>query len=91
MFLENLLFKTNHELNNRKLHINYESLQNYSLNRTENEVFELIKSNEKITAQNCSDITGKSLRTIKYAIKSLSDKNLIVRVGGKKYGGWKIK
>jgi len=42
------------------------------------------------TAESLADITGKSLRTVKRALKELKDKNLIRRVGSDKSGSWEI-
>ncbi len=93
-FLLNLLFKENHLLNNREMHVRYfdtvndtVNIQNDTVNDT---VFNLITQNNKITAKKISELLNISLSTAKRKIKKLKEKGLIVRVGSDKTGYWKI-
>ena len=89
LFLENLLFKGNNDLSNKKLHINY--LNGKDLSNNEIVLLNILKENSKITLEECACKMNKSLRTIKNIIKSLTEKNRLERVNGKKYGYWMIK
>ena len=51
----------------------------------------ILQNNPSITLQEIADTIGKSLRTVKIAIKSLQERDLVERVGGKKNGSWKVK
>lgn len=94
MFLENLLFNGNNELNNKKLHINFNEdkvfERNY-LTKEEQELLALIKQNPNITQEQCSEIMNKSIRSIKNYTKTLIEKSFIERINGKKKGYWKVK
>jgi ATP-dependent DNA helicase RecG len=49
-----------------------------------------ITENPKITKIELSDLLGFSARQINNSIRSLTQSGMIVRVGGKRYGYWKI-
>ena len=53
-------------------------------------VLNVLKENGKLTLEEVSAKIGKSLRTVKSVIKSLTIKKLIERVGSKKSGYWKV-
>lgn len=93
MFLENLLFDSNHVLSNKKLHISYkESVDVYlDLSDIEKEIINVIKDNQNITTEECSKMINKSIRTTKELFKKLKEKNIIERVGSKKTGNWVVK
>ncbi len=93
-FLLNLLFKENHLLKNREMHVRYfdtvndtVNIQNDTVNDT---VFNLITQNNKITAKKISELLNISLSTAKRKLKKLKEEGLIVRVGSDKTGYWKI-
>lgn len=59
------------------------------LSKNEEQILKLIKSNLQITREEIVNLTRLSDRTISRIIKSLQDKNLIIREGSKKTGHWK--
>lgn len=61
-----------------------------NLSDTENEIIGLLLSNPSHTSISLSQETGKSLRTVERALASLQKKGLIIRVGSKKMGRWKV-
>ncbi len=93
-FLFNLLLKENHLLKNREMHIHYVDTVNDTVkpeNDTVNDtVFNLIKQNNKITANEMSERLNISLSTAKRKIKELKEKGIIERIGSDKKGCWKI-
>ena len=92
MFLENLLFNTEHILSNKMLHILYKESSNKQLDLTEIEkkVINIIKENQNITIEECSIKINKSLRTTKNIFKNLKEKNILKRIGSKKTGYWEV-
>lgn len=60
------------------------------LTKTERSIVELIKTTPDITASVLSGELEKDISTIKRAIKSLKNKNIIKRVGTTKSGHWEI-
>ena len=60
------------------------------LSENEQLVYNLILNNEKISKEEISIRLEKSEKTIQRIIKSLSDKNLIMRMGSNKKGYWEI-
>ena len=66
-------------------------MQNDTVNGTVNDnVFYLIKQNNKITAVEIGERLNISLRTAKRKIKELKEKGTIERIGSDKTGYWKI-
>jgi len=92
MFLENLLLGGNNVLKNRDMQIiNNDAGTVYKQSGTANgTVFDLIKSNNTITASEISEHLGMSLRTVKRKIKELKDSGFIKRVGSDKTGSWTV-
>lgn len=92
MFLENLLFNTEHILSNKMLHILYKESSNKQLDLTEIEkkVINIIKENQNITIEECSIKINKSLRTTKNIFKNLKEKNILKRIGSNKTGYWEV-
>ena len=86
-FLRNLLLGENNELSNREIHV---ATKKTNISTKESVIISLIKENPKITTNEIAIKTGVSLRTIKNAIKVLSNAKVIERVDGKRYGYWKI-
>lgn len=87
-FLRNLLLNENNLLENKELHISY-----VSLNRNdsrEHRIISLIKNNPHIKLEDIGNELGVSLRTVKSLIAVLNQNKKIERIGGKKYGYWKI-
>ena len=66
--------------------------QNDTLDVTleETKVLNLLKNDSKLTQAKLAEITGISERTVKRITVSLEDKKLIERVGGKRFGYWKV-
>jgi len=92
LFLRNLLLDEEHTLSNREMHIGYTeppaSIQKSTAR--DDAVLKMIHRDPEITLQEIADEIGCSLRTVKTMIKSLQERGLVVRVGGKKSGSWKI-
>ncbi len=96
-FLSNLLLGKNYILKNREMHIYYNDtvkIENETLNSktdTVNDtVFNEIKENNKITANEIAKKLNISLSTVKRRIKILKDTRKIERVGSDKTGYWKV-
>lgn len=53
-------------------------------------VFELLKSNSKLTAAKMAEELSVNERTIKRILKSLQESNRIIRIGNNRSGEWKI-
>lgn len=105
MFFSNLLLDTHYELKNRYMHIDYVDESNFqsispkvpkyqfdTLDCTLEElaVLELVAKNPTIKQQEIAEQTGKSIATVKRIMKSLQDKNYILRESGKRYGKWEM-
>ena len=60
------------------------------LNETEKEIVSLIKENPNIRAFEMAQKLLKPVRTIENNLKQLKEKGIIVRIGSKKTGYWKI-
>lgn len=58
---------------------------------TENEaqVYDLLLNNPKLTIENISNLTGKSVRTVQRILTSLVNKGFIIRIGKTK-GYWEV-
>lgn len=99
MFLRNLVLGDNNELKNRYLHIDYQrdnssspKGQNGTLNVTleERAVLDCISKNNRMLQKEIATSIGKSERTVKRIMASLSQKGMIVRKNGKRNGWWEI-
>ena len=92
LFLRNLLLDEENILSNRELHIGYdgESKTVEEISERDITIMEILRNNPFITLQEVADKIGKSLRTVKIDLKSLQERGLVERVGGKKTGTWKI-
>ena len=53
-------------------------------------IFDLIKSNARITYDELASLTGKHKDTIRVHLKSLRQKGLLVRIGPDKGGHWEV-
>lgn len=92
LFLRNLLLDEENVLSNRELHIGYngEPKNTEDVSERDITIMELLRNNPNITLQEVADKIGKSLRTVKVALKSLQERGLVERVGGKKNGTWNV-
>lgn len=88
-FFGNLVLGQNNALKNRAMQIKSGTV-NELTGTVNGTVFDLIKSNNSITAMEISEQLGISLRTAKRKIKELKDKGFIERVGSDKTGSWKV-
>lgn len=93
LFLRNLLLDEDNILSNREMHIAYQEVEEHPRDVTDREkaIIDLIQANPQITLTEISEKIDKSLRTVKNAMKTLQEKGIVERIGGKKNGSWKIK
>ncbi len=100
LFLRNLLLGEKNELKNRNMHIggsldapkcNSEN-QSCTLDCTLDEllVLNLLKQSPKMTQKQLAQEIRKSERTVKTITISLEEKKRIERIGGKRFGYWKV-
>ena len=92
LFLLNLLLGEDNILSNRELHIEYkETLMPYEkAEQREEKILNILKESPEINLQEVADKIGKSLRTVKTAVKSLKEQGKVERAGGNKKGSWKV-
>ena len=90
--MRNLLLDEENVLSNRELHIGYSGEPETAEEVSDRDItiMEILRNNPCITLQEVADKIGKSLRTVKVAVKSLQERGLVERVGGKKNGTWKV-
>jgi len=93
LFLRNLLLGENNILSNREMHVAYKEPKEPApiVNERENAIIEILRVNPDITLDKVAERIGKSPRTVKTAVKSMRERGIIERVGGKKNGNWAIK
>ena len=93
LFLRNLLLGEDNILSNREMHIDYKKPTETEavVNEREKNILGIISANPDITLDEVAKKIGKSPRTVKTAVKSMSERGIIERVGGKKKGSWIIK
>ena len=60
------------------------------MNKTEIEVYNELRNNNSLTAQEISQRLNKTKRTIERTINALKEKNIIKRIGPDKTGYWEI-
>lgn len=96
LFLRNLLLGETNELKNRSMHIGgtleTPKCQSGTLDVTleEMQVLKCLQKDGKLTQKSLAQMVGKSERTIKRITVSLEEKKLIERIGGKRFGYWKV-
>ena len=96
LFLRNLLLDEKNDLKSRMMHIGgtFEApkCQAGTLDVTleEMQILSLLKKDSKLTQKQLAELIGKSDRTVKRITVSLEEKGLIARVGGKRFGYWKV-
>ncbi len=88
-FLRNLLLNENNRLENKELHIAPSSPIKGDARETR--LLVLLKTNPSIKAEELAEELGVSLRTVKSIVAILKKEGKLERVGGKKYGHWKVK
>ena len=93
LFLRNLLLGEDNILSNREMHIAYKEPVEPApiVNDRENAIIEILRANPSITLDEVAEKIGKSPRTVKMAVKSMRERGIVERVGGKKNGSWVIK
>ncbi len=100
-FLSNLLFKENHSLKNREMHIQYIDPVNRQNDpvKPENDlvndpvkatILQQLKQNPNANYAELAEKTGYSVATIKRHIQELKKLGIIERIGSDKTGYWKI-
>lgn len=92
LFLRNLLLDEDNILSNREMHIAYKEVDEQPEIVTDREktIIYLIQANPQITLTEISEKIDKSLRTVKNSMKTLQEKGIVERIGGKKNGSWKV-
>ena len=80
-------------LSNREMHIAYkEPIEPAAIvNDRETAIVEILRANPGITLDEVAEKIGKSPRTVKSAVKSMLERGIIERIGGKKNGSWLVK
>jgi fido (protein-threonine AMPylation protein) len=100
LFLRNLVLAESHELRNRDLHVDAQSdkatiskgqIGTLNVTLEERAVLNCIIADPKITQIAIADQIGKSSRTVKRIMTSLTHKQIIVRKNGKRDGWWEVK
>ena len=61
-----------------------------SVDKTSEDVFNILKTNPRITLDQVSKAIGLSVRGVKQAVKRLRIAKRIKKVGGKKLGHWEV-
>ena len=91
-FLRNLVLGESHVLKNRYLHISYQSdgasvlkgqIGTLSVTLEERAVLNCISQNNRIIQKDIATAIGKSERTVKRIMASLSEKGILIRKNGK--------
>ena len=105
MFLQNLLLDGNNELHNREMHVSgkfsrkqdidtikqdIDPINTAGLSEREKKVLELLRQDPTLTRAKMAGILGCSDATVKRALGSMVQKNVIRRIGSNKKGEWVI-
>ena len=99
-FLRNLVLGESHVLKNRYLHISYQSdgssvskgqIGTLSVTLEERAVLNCISQNNRIIQKDIATAIGKSERTVKRIMASLSEKGILIRKNGKRNGYWDVR
>ena len=99
-FLRNLVLGESHVLKNRHLHISYQSdgasvskgqIGTLSVTLEERAVLNCISQNNRIIQKDIAAAIGKSERTVKRIMASLSEKGILIRKNGKRNGYWDVR
>ena len=57
----------------------------------EKQIIRLLSENDKLNQKQIAAKTGKSIVSVQRAMKKLSERGKILRVGGKRFGHWEVK
>ena len=104
LFFSNLILRTEYELKNRYMHVDYVNVNFQSVSPKvpksqfdtlectleELAILKLLYKNPSIKQKELVAETGKSLSTVKRIMESLQKKDYIRRVDGKRYGKWNV-
>lgn len=99
IFLRNLVLGEDNELKNRYLHVSYQSditrapkgqIDTFNVTLEERAVLTCISQNNRSTQKEIALAIGKSERTVKRIMASLSEKGIIIRKNGKRNGYWDV-
>ena len=93
MFLRNLLLGEDNVLSNREMHVAYKEPKEKASQVLEREevILDILRANPSITLDEVAAKIGKSSRTVKTAVKSMQERGIVERVGGKRNGSWKVR
>ena len=93
LFLRNLLLREDNILSNREMHVAYKEPVEAISTKADREaiILDILRADPCITLDEVAEKIGKSLRTVKTAMKTLQERGTVERVGGKKNGRWVIK
>lgn len=96
-FFQNLIFGTSHILRNRDMHISQSARMapkchfgTLDVTLDEMAVLDFVAKNPSSTQMEIAGHIGKSVRTVKRIMSSLSEKGLLTRENGKRNGRWVI-
>ena len=98
-FLRNLILGENNDLKNRYLHISYQSdrinlpkgqFDPLEVTLEERAVLNCLSQNNRIVQKEIALAIGKSERTVKRIMASLSERGIIIRKNGKRNGYWEV-
>ena len=87
-FLRNLILGEHNELHNRDLRIGESTIARPE--KRESRVLALLENNPRMKAEELATQIGVSERTVKSILKAMAEEKIINRIGGKRYGYWKI-
>ena len=93
LFLRNLLLGEDNILSNREMHVAYKEPKEMASQVLEREevILDILRANPSITLDEVAAKIGKSARTVKTAVKSMQERGIVERVGGKRNGSWKVR
>ena len=105
LFLQNLLLKSKNELHNREMHVSgmfskkqrvdpikqdVDPINKLVLNEREKKIIELLRQEPSLSRAKMAKMLGCSDVTVKRALGSMVEKNVIRRIGSNKKGEWII-
>ncbi len=100
--MQNLLLDQKNELHNREMHVSgrfsrkqdidpiNDPIKYKDLNEREKKIVGLLREEPTLTRSKMAEILGCSDATIKRALQSMVQKNIICRIGSNKKGEWII-
>ena len=101
LFLQNLLLKSKNELHNREMHVSgmlslkqrvdpikqdVDPINKLVLNEREKKIIELLRQEPSLSRAKMAEMLGCSDVTVKRALGSMVEKNVIRRIGSNKNG-----